>query len=95
VVDAAGIVCPGAANVLTYTVSGPGAIYGLANGNPSDHTPDKVGLPELGYGGVWARPAFMGLARALVQSAAGKPGSVVLTATSPGLLAGNLTLTTV
>lgn len=91
VVDAAGAVVPGASNLLTFTVTGPGVVYGLANGDPSDHTPDKVGDPALPFGGVWARPAFMGLARAIVQSVAGSPGSIQLAATSPGLTTGTVT----
>lgn len=39
VVDAAGNVVPNALNMLNFSVSGPGTIYGLGNGDPADHTP--------------------------------------------------------
>ena len=95
VVDAAGAVVPNACHMLTYTVSsGPGTIYALGNGDPADHTPDKVGMPDLPYGGVWARAAWMGLGRAVVQSQQGKPGAVVLTVSSPGLTSGSASFTT-
>ena len=94
VVDAAGAVVPNANNLLTYTIaSGPGTIIGLANGDPADHTPDKVGNPDLPYGGVWARPAWMGYGRAVVQTQAGKPGAITLTVSSPGLASGSTSFT--
>jgi beta-galactosidase len=85
VMDAQGNLVPNANPLLTYTVTGPGTIIGLGNGNPSDLTPDKVGNPDLPYGGVWARPAFMGLARAIVQTQAGSPGPISLTVNGEGL----------
>ena len=94
IVDASGAVVPDARHMLTYAIaSGPGTIYGLGNGDPADHTPDKVGDPALGYGGVWARAAWMGYARAIVQTQAGKPGVVTLQVTSPGLTTGTGTFT--
>lgn len=93
VVDAAGAVVPNALNRLTFTVSGPGAVIGLGNGDPAEHTPGKVGMPDLPYGGVWAWPAYMGFARAIVQTAAGAPGAITLTVTSPGLTPGSATIT--
>jgi len=91
VVDAAGAVVPNARNRLTFTVTGPGACIGLGNGDPAEHTPNKVGDPALGYGGVWAWPAWGGLARAVVQTQAGAPGAITLTVTSPGLAPGSAT----
>ena len=75
-------------------MSGPGSIYGVGNGDPSDHDPDKAEH----------RRAFHGLARVLVRSArstaatidAGRPaaaaGAVTLTATADGLKAGSLSI---
>jgi len=95
VVDAAGAVVTDARPQLTFSVtSGPGTIYALGNGDPSDLTPDKVGMPDLPYGGVWTRKAWMGYARAVVQSQAGKPGSVTLTVSAPGLTSGSASFTT-
>ena len=92
VVDAAGVLVPGARNLLTYTVSkGPGIIFGLANGDPSDHTPDKVGRPDLPYGGVWARTAFMGRARAIVQTVRDTPGDITLSVAADGLPTATIT----
>lgn len=89
IVDANGVVVPNARHLLTYSISsGPGTIYALGNGDPADHTPDKVGNPALPYGGVWARPAWMGYARAVVQTQAGKPGLITLSVSSPGLATG-------
>ena len=94
VVDASGAVVPNACPMLTYTITaGPGSIYALGNGDPADHTPDKVGNPDLPYGGVWARPAWMGFGRAVVQTQAGKPGEITLTVASPGLTSGSASFT--
>ena len=93
IVDAQGRVVPDAGNVLTFTTTGPGAIYGLGNGDPADHTPDKVGLKDLPYGGVWYRPAWKGYARAIVQTQKGAPGQITLTVTSPGLATGSASFT--
>ena len=94
IVDASGAVVPNANNLLTYTITlGPGTIYALGNGDPADHTPDKVGNPALPYGGVWARKAWMGLGRAVVQTQRGTPGAVTLTVSSPGLTSGSASFT--
>lgn len=94
VVDSSGAVVPDARHMLTYTItSGPGTLYALGNGDPADHTPDKVGHPDLPYGGIWARPAWMGYGRAVVQTMQGKPGVITLTVASPGLTSGSATFT--
>ena len=94
VVDAAGALVPSAGHLVTVSVAGGGDVYALANGDPADHTPGKVGLPDLPYGGVWARPAFHGLLRAYVQTRAGAPGAVRVSATADGLEAGSATFVT-
>ena len=88
VVDAAGVLVPSAGHNISFAVSGPGAIYGVGNGDPSDHDPDKAEY----------RKAYKGLARVLVQSAVVKDSSTVvsdvqsitLTATAVGLAAGTI-----
>lgn len=98
VVDASGAMVPDASPPCTWTVDGGGAvgeIVGLANGDPSDLTPDKVGMPELPYGGVWTRNAYHGLARGIVQSTGTTPGTVTVTVKSPGLTDATFTVTTV
>jgi beta-galactosidase len=87
VVDSKGQVVPGASDSVTFTVSGPGAVYGVGNGDPANHTPDKVGRKDLPYGGVWTIPTYMGLVRAIVQTLTGRPGKITIHATAPGLLA--------
>lgn len=94
VVDSAGRTVPGASNRVSFTVSGPGAVYGVGNGDPANLTPDKVGLKDLPYGGAWIVPAYMGLVRAIVSSVAGQPGQVVVRATAPGLHAGEVSFAT-
>lgn len=77
VLDARGVVCPaGAAANVTFSVAGPGVVYGVANGDPADHSPPKA---------AW-RLTFHGLARAIVQSsAAGAAGTISITAAASGL----------
>jgi beta-galactosidase len=93
VVDAAGNVVPDASPALVFTASAGGEIIGVANGDPADPTPDKVGDPALPYGGVWARAAFNGLARAIVRSTM-TPSAVTVNVTAPGLAAGSVVITT-
>jgi beta-galactosidase len=57
IVDAQGRVVPTANDDVTFTVTG-GKLLGTGNGDPADHTLDNAGH----------RPAFNGLAMALVQS---------------------------
>jgi len=85
VLDAAGAVHPAASHTLTFTVSGPGAVYGVRNGDPADLTPNKVGQADLGFGGVWALPAYHGLARVIVQTREGQPGAITLSVTASGI----------
>ena len=93
-IDANGNVVPDACNALTFSISsGPGAIYGIGNGDPADHTPDKVGLPDLNYGGKWIRNAWMGYARAVVQTQLNNPGQITLSVSSPGLTTGTASFT--
>jgi beta-galactosidase len=95
VVDSAGRVVPGASQKVTFTVVGPGAVYGVGNGDPANLTPDKVGMKDLPYGGVWVIPAYAGLVRAIVETVAGQPGKVVVHATAEGLVASSVSFTTV
>jgi hypothetical protein len=93
VVDAAGKVVPDAVSV-TFSVSGPGEVYGVGNGDPANLTPDKVGQKDLPYGGIWVIPTYSGLVRAIVSSVADRPGEVVVHATAAGLQAGEVSFTT-
>jgi len=51
-------------------------------------------MPGLPFGGVWTRAAYMGLARVLVRSQQGAPGSITLSASAPGLQSGSLVIST-
>ena len=84
VLDANGVVCPsGAAFNVTFSVAGPGAVYGVANGDPADHSPPKAS---------W-RLSFHGLARVIVQSSApGAAGSIAVTAAASGLQPSTVTI---
>ncbi len=74
ILDAQGRIVPTADNLVTFRVEGPGYIAGVGNGNPGDHDPDKASF----------RHAFNGKCMVIV-GATSKPGSIRLTATSPGL----------
>jgi beta-galactosidase len=58
ILDASGRVVPVADNEITFTLSGPGKLIGVGNGDPSSHEPDKANR----------RSAFNGLAQAIVQT---------------------------
>ncbi|WP_211256494.1 immunoglobulin domain-containing protein, partial [Edaphobacter aggregans] len=79
VVDANGVVVPGASNLLTFSVSGPGTYVGgtqqmVTPGQP--HSYHSPGDPELA--------AEDGLQKIAIRSQF-TPGVVTVTATSPGL----------
>jgi len=73
VVDAQGHFTPTVSNLVTFSVTGPGRIVGVGNGDPSDHSPDKASQ----------RHAFNG--HCLVDVQADRPGKIVVTASAPGL----------
>jgi len=81
VVDQQGRPVDTAGNLITFQVEGKGRIIGLGNGDPSCHEPDKGDK----------RSVFNGLAMAIVQSGK-EAGEIRLTANSPGLDAGTVTI---
>ncbi|HBF34822.1 TPA: hypothetical protein DDW35_09700 [Candidatus Sumerlaeota bacterium] len=81
IVDAQGRVVPIADNKVTFTITGPGKLIGVGNGDPSCHEPDKGS----------SRPAFNGLAQAIVQTTA-KSGKIEFKTEAPGLKAASVTL---
>jgi beta-galactosidase len=83
ILDAQGWVVPDADNEVVFRIEGEGKIIGLDNGNPSSREDFKGDR----------RKAFNGLCLAIVQSTA-KPGRIQLTASSPGIKAANVVLTT-
>jgi len=75
VVDANGVFCPLADNKIDFTVSGPGEIAAVDNGNAATTDPFQAS---------WRR-AFNGMALVIIRSAPGGSGDIELTATSAGL----------
>ncbi|AYV47760.1 glycoside hydrolase family 2 [Caulobacter flavus] len=81
VVDAKGVVVPSADDAITFQVSGAGAFVAADNAAPTDHA--AFASPT--------RKAWQGKAVALVRGA-GEGGSLTVTATAPGLVAGKASL---
>ena len=80
--DANGVVVPTGAAPVSFSVSGPGQLVGVDNGDPTDTT---------SYKGT-SRKAFSGKVLAIVRST-GAAGSIVVIATPSGLAAGSVTVT--
>jgi beta-galactosidase len=80
--DSSGVVVPNAETPVTFSVSGPGKIVGVDNGNPVDTS---------SYQGT-SRKAFAGKVLAIVRST-GSPGPIVIQASSAGLTGSSLTVT--
>lgn len=74
IVDEKGRIVPIAGNKVFFTLTGPGRLIGVGNGDPSCHEPDKGN----------SRSAFNGLAQAIVQTTA-QPGTIELLAETSGL----------
>jgi len=74
VIDAQGRLVPIADNKVQFTLSGPGKLIGVGNGDPSSHEPDKADF----------RSVFNGLAQAIIQTTR-EPGQITLKAEAPGL----------
>ena len=81
--DADGRTAPTASNTIRFTVSGPGELVATDNGDPTSFIP----FPSA------TRPAFNGLALAIVRARPGAKGAITVRAQSDGLAAGVITLT--
>jgi beta-galactosidase len=79
--DAQGRVLPVTDQQVSFTVSGPGRVIGVGNGDPTSHESD---------GGA-TRKAFSGCCMAIVQSEMAA-GSLAIEASSPGLTAARATI---
>jgi beta-galactosidase len=77
ILDAQGRVVSDSGNRVTFQLNGPGEILGVSNGNPADHDTDKSNQ----------RNAFHGHCIVVIEAGA-QPGTIQLTASSPGLGAG-------
>lgn len=83
VVDAQGNIVPDSDHHVEFAIEGAGRIYGVGNGNPSSHEPDKASCRKL----------FNGRGLVIVQSN-GDDGDIRLSASSPGLLPDHITIGT-
>ena len=81
VVDAQGRVVPTANLLVKFELSGPGAIIGLNNGDPTNHEPEKGDQHSV----------FHGLAQVIVQSGSGQ-GKLMLHAMAEGLTRGDVAM---
>lgn len=88
VIDREGREVPDANNMIRFSISGPGKIIGVGNGDPSSHEPDKC------VDGAWQRSAFHGKCQVIVQSDT-TSGMIRFEATSPGLWSGGTEIITV
>ena len=81
VVDRHGVPVPGADNLISFKISGPGVVAAVDNADNASHEPFQAS----------ERHAFQGECVAFVK--AGAPsGKIVLTASGPGLKSGAITL---
>jgi len=74
VTDAAGLVCPNAGPLVRFSVTGPGAIAGVENGDPIDLEPFQGDRHK----------AFHGLALVVIKPVR-TPGRITLRAEADGL----------
>jgi beta-galactosidase len=84
VVDRAGVLVPGASNIVQFGLAGPGTLDGVDNGqqeNAQSYRSSSV-------------PAFNGRALAIIRST-GSPGSITVTASAAGLATAKVTLRSV
>jgi beta-galactosidase len=83
IVDAQGGVVPDAAPEVAFEIQGEGKLIGVDNGDMQSHDDYKSNR----------RKAFSGMCLAIVQAGA-KPGQIRVTASSPGLKPGSVTIAT-
>jgi beta-galactosidase len=81
VVDRNGVVVPGADNLITFEVNGPGLVAAVDNGDNTSHEPFQA----------TTRRAYQGSCITMIRATA-SPGRITVTATSPGLLTGSITI---
>jgi beta-galactosidase len=72
-------------NLITFKVTGCGALIGIGNGDPSCHEPDKGNV----------RSAFNGLCMGILQSQRNTAGAITVRVSSPGLQDATVTLNAV
>ncbi|MGL6266551.1 MAG: beta-galactosidase GalB, partial [Chitinophagaceae bacterium] len=82
VLDAKGITVPDAANIIEFSIEGPGEIVATDNGDPADLI--AFNSPK--------RAAYSGLALAIVRPKKGEKGAIKVKASSAGIKTDNITL---
>lgn len=88
VLDREGREVPGADNMISFEIEGPGKIIGVGNGDPSSHEPDKC------MDGAWQRRLFNGKCQVIIQ--AGKEtGMIKFNAKATGLWNGGTDIQTI
>jgi beta-galactosidase len=75
---------PTAGNFISFSISAPGRILGVGNGDPNCHEPDKA----------QERSLFQGLAQVIIQTTT-VAGTITLEAAAPGLRSASLVLQSV
>ena len=83
IVDANGVVVPDAADLLSFTVAGPGIIAAVDSGDHRSHEPFRS----------TQRAAYQGRCVAFVRASASS-GQITLSATAPGLAAARVDIAT-
>ncbi len=77
---------PTANNLVSFTLTGPGKIIGVGNGDPASHEPEQFTADEQ-----WKRKAFNGLAQIIVKSTK-QAGEITLNANAEGMIPATLKL---
>jgi len=76
---------PTANNEITFTISGPGKIAGVGNGDPASHEPEQFVKTVSDPLPQWKRKTFNGLAQIIIKTTT-QPGKITLTASADGLV---------
>ncbi|NNM86504.1 MAG: glycoside hydrolase family 2 protein [Phycisphaerales bacterium] len=84
VLDAHGNIVAHSMRTIRFSITGPGRIAGTGNGDPASHIPNNASYSR----------AFYGRCMALVRMG-NRPGTIVITASSPGLPSACITIHTV
>jgi beta-galactosidase len=84
VVDENGVLVPTADNLVSFSVSGPGIIAAVDNGDNSSHEAFQTSQ----------RRAYQGLSFAMIKAKASR-GRITITASSAGLASSSITITAV
>ena len=87
--DRSGRLVPDADDRVSVSVSGPGALLGLANGDPAGHERERPAARTEGR-----RAAWHGLLRVVVQ-AGSRPGALLVRCSAAGLAPSSLRLSVV